>query len=691
MPFGIGNLKNLIILSKFVVGSRKGSRLEELNSLPHLQGELFISELQKVEEVRDVVDANLLQKQGLTNLSLHWDEHLENLQNHELEAQVLESLQPHINLENLNISNYGGAIFSSWLGGPSYTKTVSLCLRGCPNAILLPPLGQLPSLKELSLEGLHAVRMIGSEFYGSKRPFSSLRTLKLKEMLTWKTWFPYVGGPKEEVAFPCLQQLVVRSCPSLIGTLPCQLDCLIKLEIHSCRHLNNSISEVCLPSLRELYLEDCNEGVLKFLVNPTSLTILGIQNLAELVCFDQGYMRCLVKLKELHIGRCDKLTYLWQDGNEILNLTCLQKLAIESCPLFTSFVAGDGEIELPCSFERMELSNCTSLEKLPSKWHTFKHLIIRKCPKITGLTIPLDDPSSNNPLSQLEYLRIIDCDSLTSFPLAKGSLDALKTLCIGECEGVESMKEITVESLEEMTIDSCVNLGSLPQCLHTLFHLTRLEISGCPALEIEEDFPPLPITLSSFYLMNCPKIKCLPNQWHHLTFLHALWIINCPNIECFPKGGFPPNLRELDISGCENVKQAVREWGLPLLTSLQTLMIDFGRSMGGGEGDNVCFPSSKEEEDAWSLLFPSSLTELEITNMRKVERLSSGLHNHLSSLTRLAIYDCPKLRYLPEDGLPPSLPPMSGDRWMLKESGRRMLKTHWPLLAPHPRHPQHLH
>ncbi|XP_039162137.1 putative disease resistance RPP13-like protein 1 [Eucalyptus grandis] len=94
MPMGIGNLKNLTILSKFVVGPEKGLRLKELKDLPHLQGELFISELQKVEEVRDVVDANLLRKQGLTNLSLHWDEHLGNLHNHEHEAQVVESLQP---------------------------------------------------------------------------------------------------------------------------------------------------------------------------------------------------------------------------------------------------------------------------------------------------------------------------------------------------------------------------------------------------------------------------------------------------------------------------------------------------------------------------------------------------------------------------------------------------------------------
>ncbi|KAL3749056.1 hypothetical protein ACJRO7_010190 [Eucalyptus globulus] len=679
MPLGIGNLKNLIILSKFVVRPEKGSQLEELKNLPHLQGELFISELQKVEKVRDAIDANLHQKQGLTNLSLHWDENLENLQNHEREAQVLDYLRPHIDLENLNILNYGGAKFPSWLGGPSYSKIVSLCLWGCPNVISLPPLGQLPSLKELSLEGLHTVRMIGSEFYGDRRPFSSLTTLKLKEMLSWKNWSPYVGGPKEEVAFSCLQHLVVRCCPSLIRTLPHQLDCLIKLEIHSCPLLNNSTNEVCFPSLRELYLEDCNKEILKSLVNLTSLTILKIENLAELVCFDHVFMRCLVKLKDLHIERCDKLIYLWQDENIMLNLTCLQELAIESCPRFTSFVAGEGEIELSCNFERMELSNCISLEKLPSKMHTFKHLIIRRCPKILGPTIPLDDPNNNNPISQLEYLRIVNCDSLISSLFANDRLTALKKLCICECKGVESVETIIIESLKEMIIDGCPNLGSLPQCLHTLSHLAHLDISNCPALEIDE-FPSLPITLSCLIISNCPKIKSLPNQWHHLTSLETLFIEDCQNIKCFPKGGLPPNLHRLLIRGCENLKQPVREWGLHLLTSLRCMLIDFCM---GGEGEKIWFPS--EDRDAWSLIFPSSLMYLRICNMWNVERLSNGLLNHLSSLKHLWIDSCPKLRYLPEDGFPPSLQELYIEKCeILKDRCSKLTGDYWPLIQEIP-------
>ncbi|XP_030455438.2 putative disease resistance protein At3g14460 [Syzygium oleosum] len=633
MPLCISNLKNLTILSKFVVRPEKGSQLKELKNWPHLHGELFISELQKVVEVRDAIDANIIGKLCLNNLFLHWSENFGILRNEKREKLVLDSLRPHTNLENLTISYYGGATFPSWLDGP-YLKIVSLCLRGCPNVTSLPSLGQLPLLREF--ESLPAVRMIGSEVYGSKKPFSSLTTLQFEDMLSWKVWSHYAGGPEEEVPFSSLQRLVVRSCPSLIGTLPCQLGRLIKLEIHSCPHLNNSTNVVCLPSLRELYLVDCNKEILKSLVSLTSLTILKVQNLAELVCFDHELMSCLIKLKKLHIERCDELTYLWQDGNETRNLTCLQRVAIESCPRLTSFVAGEEEIEVLCNLEIMRLVDCASLERLPSKMqNALKDLRIINCPKISKITILSGDPNSNNSMSQLKSLYLF----------------------------------------------RCMNLGSLPECFHRLSHLTKLDIRFCPALEIEV-FPPLPISLSNFELLDCPKIKSLPNQWHHLTSLETIYIKGCPNIKCLPEGGWPPNLRGLTVRRCENLKQPMREWGLPLLTSLKGLYID-GRSM-GREGEKVWFPS--EEEDAWSLLFPSSLTALDLSHMRNVVRLSSGLRNHLSSLVQLWIIDCPKLRDLPEDGLPPSLRQLyiKGCE-ILEDRCSKLTGDYWPLIQEIPR------
>ncbi|KAF8018031.1 hypothetical protein BT93_H3051 [Corymbia citriodora subsp. variegata] len=603
MPLHSSNLKNLTILTKFVVGAEKGSQLKELKNLPHLQGELHILELQKVEEVRDAVDADLFGKQGLSNLFLHWD------------ADIKNVLRPHVNLENLTLSFYGGAIFPSWLDSPSYSKIVSLCLKSCPNVQLLPSLGQLPSLLELSLEDLHAVTMIGSEFYGRKRPFSSLKTLKFEQLLSWKDWSCYVGGQGEEASFSSLQQLVLQNCPALIGTFPCKLDHLIKLEIYSCPLLNVSTSVVCLPSLRELYLEDCDKEILKSLVNLTTLTIL-------------------------------KLTYLWEDGNKTLDLNCLQRVVIQSCPQLTYLMPGS---ELPCNLERMDLMDWTSLEKLASKMPSLgslRYLCIFGCPKLMGQTIPPGEPSNSSTVSQLEDPWT---DSPMPFMFARGRIVALKRLNIYGFKEIESLEEIIVESLKSMRVVGCENLESLPQDLHRLSHLTHLKIGDCPALEME-CFPPLPITLSYLSLDKCPKFKSLPDQWRHLTSLKTLIIRRCQNIRCFPEGGWPPNLLRLIVNGCENLKQLVKEWGLHMLTSLEHLEIDCSM---GGEGEKASFPS--EGEHGWSILFPSSLTSLWLNYMRNVERLSNGLHNHLSSLKDLQLEGCPKLRYLPEDGFPPTL------------------------------------
>jgi len=94
-----------------------------------------------------------------------------------------------------------------------------------------------------------------------------------------------------------------------------------------------------------------------------------------------------------------------------------------------------------------------------------------------------------------------------------------------------------------------------------------------------------------------------------------------------------------------------------LLTSLTFLNID-GRSI-EGEGEKVQFPSEEEEdeEDASSLLFPSSLTSLWIDHMRNVGRL---LQPSLLS-PRVIDSQLPEVEALAR-GWPPYLPPTFVDK-----------------------------
>ncbi|XP_039163588.1 putative disease resistance RPP13-like protein 1 [Eucalyptus grandis] len=676
MPQYIGNLVGLEMLSKFVVGMEAGSRLKELESLKNLGGELCISNLHKVREVGDAMDANLCMKEGICQLTMQWCKDFGNFRNEELEAKVLDFLRPHPNLENLAISYYGGLEFSSWLGSPSYINMVHLRLHGCCRAKALASLGQLSSLKELYIESLNAIRMVGFEFYGTKNPFPSLMTLEFKDMPLWEDWSHCVSNEELGVIFPCLEYLVVRDCPMLIGRLPSQLSSLRKLEINSCPRMDASSFIYSLPSLNELNFRGCNEGVLKSLVNLTSLTALVLQDVSELTCLNYEFTSSLVKLEKLEMESCKNLIYLWQERDVIQNLACLKSLVIKSCPELISFSAGEGDIELCSKLETMDLRNCINLEKHPSKIYTLsslQDLTIKECPKLVsfleigmlasvislnirdckmllslfgGSSVHMDEPSSNNHSDMTFHLQnsnIYECTSPSASPFSENRFvpATLTTLEIESCGGVESLAEILVgrlQSLKKIRIKSCTNLRSLPQGLHTLSHLTFLLLGECPALELE-CFPPLPPGISTFELEDCPKIKSLPNQLHRLTSLRHLDINGCESITRFPDGGLPPQLEVLEVFGCENMKQPMKEW-LTSLTSLLVLAID---GSVGGVG---------EEEDLVLPLPSSSLSQLYIFGMKNVERMSTSLP---PSLQTLFILGCPKLRELPQDGLLPSL------------------------------------
>ncbi|KAF8039055.1 hypothetical protein BT93_B1561 [Corymbia citriodora subsp. variegata] len=447
-------------------------------------------------------------------------------------------------------------------------------------------------------------------------------------MPLWEDWSHYVDSEEIGVLFPRLEHLLIQNCPVLIGILPSQLSSLIKLEINSCPCMDASSSIISLPSLNELKFQGCNEGVLKSLVNLTSLTNIVIEDVAELTCLNHGFTSSLIKLEKLEMKSCTNLTYLWQDRDVIRNLTSLKSLVVNSCPEFISFIAGEGDIELPRNLENLNLQDCINLEKLPSKMHTLsflRDLTVGGCPKLVYF------PETGVPAS-ITSLKIHDCKNLLSLPRG------------------------------------LINLRSLPQDLYTLSHLTFLMLYYCCALELE-CFPPLPPSISKFNLLGCPKIKSLPNQLHRLTYLRELIIDDCEGITCFPDGGLPPQLEVLRILDCKNMKQPVREWLTPL-TSLQDLYID------GSVGE------VGEEEDH-ELPLPSSLLGLYVFSMKKVERLSSSLP---PSLWILWIEDCPKLRELPQDGLPPSLERLRIIRCgKLEERCKKGTGCYWPLIRQIPR------
>ncbi|XP_028785119.1 putative disease resistance protein At3g14460 [Neltuma alba] len=233
MPNNMGRLKHLQILTGFYVGRHNGSNLKELGKLIYLRGSLEVSKLENVNDPIVAREACMKDKKHLYKLGLQWNGNNEDSQN---ERFTLEGLQPHVNLKELTIRNYGGTRFADWFDDPYLPNLVSLVLRACKYCFCLPSLGQLPSLRSVHIAKLEGIKKIGLNFYGNNNlswaPFPSLVNLFIAEMMEWEEWMHFEGE-----CFPCLKEIVIRYCPRLRKSLPPHLPCLEKLQIEQCGDL----------------------------------------------------------------------------------------------------------------------------------------------------------------------------------------------------------------------------------------------------------------------------------------------------------------------------------------------------------------------------------------------------------------------------------------------------------------------
>ncbi|GLT90739.1 hypothetical protein SLE2022_086570 [Rubroshorea leprosula] len=321
LPSGIGRLTNLLTLSKFVIEG--GLRLGELKNLKQLQGDLLISNLHKVSDFRDASEANLHEIEGLDELILQWTDDFQTSRNVSNEDKVLCELRPHYNLKRFTIEFFGGLEFPSWIGDPFFCKLEYLELHGCQNITLLPPLGQLPLLKELIIGGM----------------------------------LEFTGDNSFSGSFSSLEKLTLKDCPKLIGKLPSHLPFLKILVIRNCPQLSYSL--LSLPSLGELEITGCNEAVLRNMMDVTCLTSLKIEKIPKLACLPKSITQFLRVVETVDIKECDELTCLWEDKASLASLKCLR---IQECPLLDCLP--NGLHALTC-LKELSVQNCKKFVRFP--------------------------------------------------------------------------------------------------------------------------------------------------------------------------------------------------------------------------------------------------------------------------------------------------------------------------------------
>ena len=241
MPCGIGELTNLQTMHVIKVGSDSGScGIADLANLNKLRGELCISGIENVPSAQITPEASIKNKGELRKLILHWSS-IDSMFSYDA-SSVLDSLQPHPDLEELTVRGFSGVKFPLWLGNQYMFSLSILELKDCRNCKELPSLGRLPCLKHLSINSLtsikHVSRMVfvhdeincGDYRSSINTAFPKLETLKFSNMDSWELW-----DELEVPDFPCLRHLTILRCSKLSG-LP-NLQALQNLRIKNCDKL----------------------------------------------------------------------------------------------------------------------------------------------------------------------------------------------------------------------------------------------------------------------------------------------------------------------------------------------------------------------------------------------------------------------------------------------------------------------
>ncbi|RVX04511.1 putative disease resistance RPP13-like protein 1 [Vitis vinifera] len=338
------------------------------------------------------------------------------------------------------------------------------------------------------------------------------------------------------------------------------------------------------PRLQELCINECPKltGKLpKQLHSLKKLEIIGCELLvapSELLKSVNGKCRILT----LFIRECDSIEWVLEEGMLQRSTCLLQHLCITSC----RFSRPLHSVGFPTTLKSLRISKCNKLEFL-------LHALLR----------------SHHPF--LESLSICDVSSRNSFSLSfsLSIFPRLNSLNISDFEGLEFFS-ISVSEGDPTSLNS-------------------FQIIRCPDLVYIE----LPALESANYeISRCRKLKLLA---HTLSSLQELRLIDCPEL-LFQRDGLPSDLREVEISSCNQLTSQV-DWGLQRLSSLTEFRINDGCR------DMESFPNES--------LLPFTLTSLHISNLPNLKSLDSNGLRHLTSLTTLYISNCRKFQSFGEEGL----------------------------------------
>ncbi|XP_048542663.1 putative disease resistance protein RGA3 [Triticum urartu] len=546
-----GLLNNLHILTTFVVGTGDGLGIEQLKDLQHLSNRLELFNLSKIKSGRNAKKANLGQKKNLSELLFSWDQEIDD-EPRDVE-EVLQCLEPHSNIQKLEIRGYHGLEISQWMRKPQMFDCLrELEISDCPKCKSIPLIWLSVSLEILVLQKMDNLTTlcnnIDVEAGGCITPlqiFPRLKKMRLIELQSLEKWAENsVGEPQ---MFNCLEELEMSDCPR------CESIPVVWSSV--------SLEILCLEKMDNL----------KTLCNNLDVKARGC--ITPMQIFPRLKKMRLIELGSLEIWAENSVG---ERSDNLLTFPVLEELEIKNCPKLASIpvipvvsnlrIVGVHSTAVGSVFMSIRLGSWPFLASL-TLWspedipmlplNTQQGQSQRPLEKLKRLT--LEGPNSlvrSSGLSSLhliiwkcfqfvEQLRFIGCSDLVRWPSEElRCLEHLRVLWIYHCDNLEgntssSDEETLPLSLEHLMIRGCKSLAKLPWNLGNLTKLKSLDVSGCSGL------------------------KALSNGMCGLTSLRKLLILGCPALEVLPHGLLErlPALEELKIDDCPRLGRRCREGG----------------------------------------------------------------------------------------------------------------------------------
>lgn len=303
--------------------------------------------------------------------------------------------------------------------------------------------------------------------------------------------------------------------------------------------------------------------------------------LSGCVSLEQVYSSSFLhKLNWLCLDGCTSLKSVSIHSNILSRSTGL--VALQGCNnLETILITGSTDVvQLYNCFHSYGYFNCKSIFVFDDKMVTQTYF--EGGYRIGDMDI---DPTMFSIISELCWLDLSFCKSLTCLPAELLNLKFVTRLSLSGCLKLEELPEIedTTENLKVLNLNNTA-IKELPSSLHRLIGLEELNLQGCR------------------------KLKTIPSSIGNLSKLLELDLTYCESLETFPSSIFKLKLTKLDFCGCS------------MLRTFPEIPCDIGEL--------------------------SSLTQISLRGTNIVNLPESMVH--LSNLKSLDLRDCISLECIPK-------------------------------------------